>query len=365
MDERSVLDRVVAGTAAHVRRVSKPDGRSLLLYGRKAHVGTMALENLDGGPKDAQLRWHPLRQEWSVYAAGRQGRTFKPSLADDPLAPMRAGDSAATVTEIPFTDFELAIFENRFPSFSPQTGDQRSSMAVPPGVNIQQASGRCEVVVYTSEATGNLGTLSEDQRLLLVQAWIDRYEVLHHEGAKFVLPFENRGEEVGVTLLHPHGQIYAFPVVPRVQRDAAAAFSGGYDLAKDIAQWSDYCIAERENIVAFAPPFAKFPYEIWIAPRYRHAHLCDHSDHELQGYAQLLGEVTRRYDRYFGRDTPFMMSLHASPLGSEDSWHFTTQFYPILRSPDKIKYLATVEQATGLFTVDVLPEDTARIFKAL
>jgi len=368
VDSQETVSRTVGGALAHVRRVRKPDGRALMLFGRTPHDLPMASEHLDGGPKDAQLRWHPLRQEWSVYAAGRQNRTFKPSLADDPLAPTRkTTDGSGAATEIPFEDFDLAVFENRFPSFSAASDhfNERGGLAVPPGVETQPATGACEVVVYTSAPTGNLGTLSDDRRVLLVQAWIDRYAALHEAGAQFVLPFENRGDEVGVTLPHPHGQIYAFPVVPRVQRDAAAAFAGGYDLAREMRGWDDYTIIEKDGLAVFAPPFAKFPFELWIAPTARRAHLSSHNDAELSAFAWLLGEVTRRYDAHFGRDTPYMMSLQASPEGSQEHWHFTTQFYPLLRSRDKIKYLATVEQATGLFTVDVLPEETARVFRAL
>ena len=368
MDEREQVARSVAGRAAHVRRLVKPDGRTLNLYARSPHSGAVAVRSLDGGPKTAQLRWHPLRQEWSVYAAGRQHRTFKPSLADDPLAPMDPSDNDAAITEIPVANFELAIFENRFPSFNPQAKDALAATEdiapLPPGTRVKAAAGRCEVVVYTSEATGNLGTLSDDRRLLLVQAWLDRYEALHNEGAVFVLPFENRGEEVGVTLLHPHGQIYAFPIIPRVQRDAMATFADGYRLDRQLTDWSRYQISERAGVTAFAPPFAKFPYEIWIAPCARRARLGDFTDSELEAFAHLLGEITRRYDHFFGRETPYMMSLHASPVGAEETWHFSAQFYPVLRSPEKVKYLASVEQATGLFTVDVLPEDTARLLRS-
>ncbi|MEL7016365.1 MAG: galactose-1-phosphate uridylyltransferase [Pseudomonadota bacterium] len=369
MDRHETVSRTVNGACAHVRRAEKPDGRALFVYGRGPHNLSMASENLDGGPKDAQLRWHPLRQEWSVYAAGRQNRTFKPSLSDDPLAPMRNSvDGSAIVTEIPFEDFELAIFENRFPSFASsgetELGSQ-SVLTVPTGVKTRAATGRCEVVVYTSAATGSLATLTDDRRILLVQAWIDRFAALYRGGARFVLPFENRGDAVGVTLAHPHGQIYAFSIIPRVQRDAASAFASGYSLADEMGRWDDYMVAEKDGLAVFAPPFARFPFELWIAPTARRAHLADHSDQELTAFAWLLGEVTRRYDTYFGRDTPYMMSVQASPVDAQDHWHFTTQFYPLLRSPDKIKYLATVEQATGLFTVDVLPEETAKIFRAL
>jgi UDPglucose--hexose-1-phosphate uridylyltransferase len=360
MDERTTLKRQCNGADVYLRRLVKPDGRDVILYGYGAHDKPPASEMLDGGPKESQLRWHPLRREWSVYAAGRQNRTFKPSAADDPLAPTVPGGPA---TEIPFADFELAIFENRFPSFSESATEPK---VAPPSVEIERASGRCEVVVYTPEPIGSLATLSQERRELLVHAWIDRYEKLHDLGASFVLPFENRGEEVGVTLLHPHGQIYAFPLVPKAQEAALETFAEGYDLSARLRDWrADYWIDDTGGVAAFAPPFAKFPYEIWVAPLERREGPWEMSDEEISGFARLLGEATRRYDAFFERECPYMLSLHAAPGGAAANWHFTAQFYPLLRARDKIKYLASVEQSTGLFTVDVQPEDTAKIFRAI
>ena len=355
-DLQRELTRSISGHSVHVRRIVKPDGREVVLYGYHRNTCTIADKMLEGGPKTAQLRWHPLRREWSVYAAGRQGRTFKPSLADDPLAPTKT-DGA--VTEIPVDDFEFAIFENRFPSFSVDPG----TLGDPAGVDVAPASGHCEVVVYTSAPTGSLATLTKAARELLVSAWIDRYAEHFKRGANYVLPFENRGDAVGVTLPHPHGQIYAMPVIPKVQSDMLTAFEEGYRLDRAIGGWSDYIIAESENMIAFAPPFARFPYEIWIMSSQRRAHLADHEDHELCGFAHLLGDITRRYDVFFGQATPYMLSLQAAPRGGESKWHFTAQFYPLLRTPDKLKYLASVEQSSGLFTVDVLPEDAANILR--
>jgi UDPglucose--hexose-1-phosphate uridylyltransferase len=354
-DDTIALKRTIKGAAAFRRRHVKEDGRELFLYGAAPHKSEPIGPSLEGGAGETHLRWHPLRGEWSVYAAARQNRTFKPSAAEDPLAPARRG---APATEIPFSDFEIAIFENRFPSFH---AAPLAPAAPPAGVETAPATGRCEVVVYSTEARGSLATVDAARRALLVAAWIDRYEALHAAGAAFVLPFENRGEEVGVTLAHPHGQIYAFPLIPPVIRRAADAFVNGFSLEQALPAWrTDYEIAAEGGVAAFCPPFARFPYEVWIAPYVRRARLADMTNAELSGFATLLGEVTRRYDAFFGRDTAYMLSLHAAPAGFEASHHFTAQFYPMLRAPDKVKYLASVEQATGLFTVDIMPEFAAR-----
>jgi UDPglucose--hexose-1-phosphate uridylyltransferase len=339
-----------------VRHHRKADGRSLWLYGRSAHV-SLPLDEINGyEPGGAHLRFHPLRQEWLVVSPKRQTRTFAPTGGDNPLAPATAG---GPLTEIPFADFEVAVFENRFPGLSavPDPAPEAAWTTAP-------AQGACEVVIYTTDPAASMGTLDDDRRVLLLETLADRAR--HHlgKGAQFVLPFENRGAEVGATLHHPHGQIYAFPFVPAPQASAARAFAAGYDLVRERERWGEaFEVATLSNAACFIPPFARFPYECWIAPTVRKARLCDMSGAELADLAALMGDCCRRYDRLFARPMPYMMALHAAPAGAEASWHFTVQFYPLLRSADRLKYLAGVEQATGVFTVDVAPEAAAQALR--
>ncbi len=348
-----------AGQTVHRRLFTKADGRPLRLYGYTPHTEAPQAEDDGEVAKGGELRWHPLRREWNVYAPHRQNRTFKPSAADDPLSPTKPGGAA---TEIPFTDFELAIFENKFTSLHREAPAPQSVA----GVESAVAKGHCDVVVYTPEQSGNLHTIGQDKRRLLLSAWNDRYADLFAQGCKFVLPFESRGEAVGVTLHHPHGQIYAFPFVPKVQRDAAAGFQGGYDLAAHMAEGIDtYGVAEAGGIDAVCPPFARFPYETYLVPRRPVKGPWEFTEDEAAGFAELLGDMTRRYDALFGQVTPYMLSLHAAPIGLEADWQFHAKFYPLMRSPGRIKYLASVEQSTGAFTVDVMPESAAQELRAL
>lgn len=334
----------------------KADGRGLWLYGYQPQTATPVTESLDGAGPGAELRWHPLLQEWSIYAAHRQNRTFMPSAADDPLAPTQPG---GTLTEVEFPNFEVAIFQNRFASLHPEA----TMPACIEGVDMGVAKGECDVVVYSAESEGNLATLGQDRRKLLISSWIDRYKTHFENGCAFVMPFESRGVEVGVTLPHPHGQIYAFPFVPDAQAKAASAFEEGYDLAAQIPQWTDYIVEDAGILVAFVPPFARYPYEVWIASRHPIQGPWDYSAEAYEAYAHLLGSVTKRYDTLFGRTTPTMMSLHAAPNGQSSNYQFTTQFFCLLRAKDRLKYLATVEQATRVFTVDVMPEQAAQTLR--
>ncbi len=347
------------GRRVHRRHFVKRDGRDLFLYGYKPHTLEPQAEDEGAVAKGGELRYHPLRDEWNIYAAHRQNRTFKPSAAENPLAPTSPGGAP---TEIPFADFELAVFENKFTSLH----DDAPLPDVIDGVKFMRAGGRCDVIVYGPEDSGNLHTIGQDKRRLLLAAWNDRYETLFNQGREFVLPFENRGDEVGVTLPHPHGQIYAFPFVPRVQRDAMNAFEAGYSLAADIKIFKpDYGVTQAGGLTAFCPPFARFPFETWIAPNEPLRGPWDFNEEQLDGFAHMLGDITRRYDEYFQRPTAYMLSLHAAPLKADDRFHFTAQFYPLLRAPGRVKYLASVEQSTGAFTVDVMPEMAAKTLRAL
>lgn len=340
----------------HRHRHEKPDGRELLLFGYEPPGEPVGREFTDPVSTGSELRRHPLLGNWSIYSPHRQNRTFKPSTAADPLAPAAPG---GPVTEIPFADFELAVFGNRFPSLHPDSPD-----AAEAPWQTGRAAGQCEVVVYAPESEGNLATLSQDRRILLVEAWIDRYAAHFDAGSAYVLPFENRGDAVGVTLAHPHGQLYAFPFVPDPQARAEAAFAAGYDLETDRRAWGEaFAIASAGPVQAYAPPFGRFPYETWLSCERPVAGPWEMSAEEIEGLADLLGEMTRRYDALFDAPMPLMMNVQAAPRETSGKFQFTVQFYPIMRSAGRLKYLAGVEQSTGVFTVDVDPQEAARALR--
>ena len=336
----------------------KADGRILFLYGYEPHEGQALDELLRTKPASGELRLNPLLNTWAIYAPHRQSRTFLPASADDPLAPAR---SDAAPTEIPFEDFELAIFENRFPSLSIESTDwDVSAWASAP------ATGQCEVVVYTKEQEGGLQTISQERRVLLIEALIDRYNSLYEAGHNYVMPFENRGEQVGVTLSHPHGQIYAFSKVPQPQASAAHAFQNGFDLIAEHGSWGGkFDVAEDGDLVAYCPPFARFPYETWIMPKLPCAGPWCLNASGIHSLARLLADIPRRLDALFEQPMPYMMSFQAAPRTAGSNFQFTVQFFPIMRASGRLKYLAGVEQFTGVFTVDVAPEAAAERLKAL
>jgi UDPglucose--hexose-1-phosphate uridylyltransferase len=179
----------------HKLALTKPDARILTLYAREPLrvSGEAPVPAGEPGRADPHLRWHPLRAEWIAYAPSRQDRTFLPPPEYDPLAPTT---DPANPTEVPAGNWEVAVFENRFPTLAPDAPPAPTSI-----VPTAPGDGACEVVVFTQDRQGSLGGLPLDRIELLLRVWADRTrEISARGGVRYVMPFENRGVEVGATL---------------------------------------------------------------------------------------------------------------------------------------------------------------------
>lgn len=319
----------------------------------------------------SELRWNPLLAEWVITATQRQDRTFHPPAGFCPLCPTRPG---AFATEIPRPDFDIAVFENKFPSLrrAPPRPAVRGDVLRP----VAPATGICEVVVYSPRHEGSLATQSPARIAQLIAVWQDRFrELSARRGIRYVLIFENKGAEIGVTLSHPHGQIYAFPFVPPIPQR---------QLAAQRRYWRRHgecllCALERRErrqrrrvvyanaaFTATVPFAARYPYEIHILPRRHAAAITDLQPAEVPALAQALRAVTAGYDRLFGFSLPYMMLLQQRPSGP-GRWpyaHFHFEFLPPYRTADKLKYLAGCESGAGTFINDTLPEQTAPRLRA-
>ena len=277
----------------------------------------------------------------------RQDRTYKPAVDACPLCP-------GPGTEVPEPGYHIAVFENRFASYA---GDQ----------------GRCEVVCYTPEHEGSLGALPPAWIRDLVDVWADRVAELERlPQVRYVYVFENRGEEVGVTLHHPHGQIYAYPFVPpvigRELRSLARhrRVTGRCLYCDLVAEEADgpRRVAAEPGFAAFVPRFARWPYEVHVAPRRHLRGLTDLDGAERDAFASLLKRVLERYDRLWSRPMPYVLAMHQRPARSRRDFHFHVELYPALRSSDRLKYLAGSELGAGAFLVDVSPERSAAELRA-
>lgn len=310
----------------------------------------------------SEMRWDPIRQEWLITATHRMERTFFPPKEYCPLCPTKKG---AYATEIPLEDFEIAVFENRFPSF--QTPPPETGIKATPFNPIKPAQGVCEVVVYTSDHNQSMSGLSKEQITSLVRVWRDRYEDLgKKKEISYILIFENRGEEVGVTLHHPHGQIYAFPYIPPVPaREIASAHEYKKDTERclfcDILEYEESdgarILTSNAAFTAFVPFAARYSYEVHVYSRKHRPSLSHLTGEEEELLAEILQKVVRCYDNLFDQDFPYIMVIHQAPVKDDSGLcHLHFEFYPPLRNKGKLKYLAGCEQGAGTFINDSVPE---------
>lgn len=357
------------------RRLTKPDGRELILFARDtrgpipeglpaptphAASGSSSRE----GAARSHLRWHPLRGEWVAYASHRQNRTFLPPKEYNPLLP---SSSTTAPTELPEGPYDVAVFENLFPTLMRDPGPPPEDLEVP----VRAGEGACEVVVFTQDPTASLGLLPLDHIELLFEVWAQRTaEIGARRGIEYVMPFENRGVEVGVTLHHPHGQIYAYPFVPPIpareleeQRQYFA--TTGRSLLGSLldAELSDgrRVLFDGPDVTAFVPAFARYSYEVWIAPRAPVARLDGLSRAQRRGFARALKTVLRKYDLLWNKPFPYLLVVHQGPSDGEEHpyAHLHLELSPPLRTRDRLKYLAGTELGAGMFASDSLPEDKA------
>lgn len=296
----------------------------------------------------SELRFEELRGEEVVYAIPRQERTFLPSRDHCPLCPTLRGKAP---TEIPRPAFEIAVFDNRFPAFTAPRG-------------------AAEVVVYTDDHDASFGTLRAGRAEALMWVWRQRYlELGAREDIEYVFIFENRGVEVGVTLHHPHGQIYGYPFIPPVpalERAADDRLGGCAPCALMRAELEDGAriVYENAGVVIYVPYAARWAYEAHVVMREHRPSLLDCDDAELRLLAAALQGLARGYDALFDRPFPYVMAVHQAPApgaGSANSGagHLHVEFYTPLRTAAKLKYLAGSEQGAGTFISDTLPEESA------
>ena len=355
----------------HTLELDKPDGRRLSLYSRTPIADVASAPSPFAEPANANphLRWHPLRGEWITYAAFRQNRTFQPPPQYNPLA---VTVDPAAPTELPQGNYEIAVFDNRFPSLALDSHD-------PPALTVETApaTGKCEVVVFTQDPAASLNTLSLGRIELLFQVWADRTTRLAATGPiKYVLPFENRGVEVGVTLHHPHGQIYAYPFIPPVPQRMLAQEQAYFDkhgsaLLPDMArrelEEGTRVIYRGPHACAFVPACARYPYEVWVMPIEQVPDFASLTRDQRADLARALKTVLRKYEQMWQRPFPYLMAWYQAPTDGKahPETQLHAQFSPPYRTRDRLKYLAGTELGAGMFAMDALPEEKAADLQAV
>jgi UDPglucose--hexose-1-phosphate uridylyltransferase len=365
--------------------VTLADGRELIYFGESADRAARYPDRREIGRVEAssQVRYDPLLGEWVIVASHRQDRTYLPPADLCPLDPSQPG----RLTEIPAPDYQVVVFENRFPSLvpgpaglgarevaGPGAGEMAGEGAAPPAgddlLPARPGDGRCEVVCFSPDHAASFADLSHDQVALVLAAWTDRSAALAaRPGVEQVFCFENRGQEIGVTLTHPHGQIYAYPfVTPRTSRMLATTAAYRRDTGRNL--FDDVLVAEladgsrlvirREHWIGFVPHAARWPYEVHLYPRRRVPDLQELTEAERDDFCGAYLDLLRRFDRLFPAPAPYISGWHQAPAGAgREDFALHLELFTVRRAPDKLKYLAGSESAMGAFTNDIAPEAAA------
>ncbi|MBB2922688.1 galactose-1-phosphate uridylyltransferase [Cellulomonas cellasea] len=391
--------------AARVRRTATTmaDGRELVYFDdSEPYVSGAATRRLDdprplgdrftpvapspGAPAPAtfagpEMRRDPLTGDWIPMASHRMNRTFLPAADSCPLCPARPATAGTTYSdgEIPDTDYDVAVFENRFPALMQVPGVTLEDGWQVDGEELwaaKPAAGRCEVVCFSSDHTSSFADLAPSRVRTIIEAWADRTaELSRLPGIEQVFAFENRGKEIGVTLPHPHGQIYAFPyVTPRTQamltQAAAHRERTGRNLHADVLaaerRAGTRIVLESEHWTAYVPAAARWPVEVHLAPNRDVPDLPALTDAERDDLAVTYLTLLRRLDRFFVEQDgtavplPYIAGWHQAVVGEgRDLGRLHLQVFSVLRAANKLKYLAGVESGMAAWISDTTPERIA------
>lgn len=309
-------------------------------------------------PQTADLRFDALTGEWITVASHRQQRVVLPPAHSCPLCPT----SPENQSELP-DNFDVAVFENKGPAFGPASGviDQPSQ---PFGFSTH-SFGRCEVVVFSPEHEGSLANMPEARIKTVITAWMNRTAALMAiDGVVQVFPFENRGEEIGVTLHHPHGQIYSYPfVTPRTQLLIQQVTDHGPTFFQELIQFEkagDRVVLESEHFLAYVPFAARWPVEIHALPKRHIQDLSQLNEAEATDLAGFYKRLLQGMDQLYQTPTPYIAAWHQAPKVENREWlRLMLQITSPRRGENKLKFLAGSESAMGAFVGDLAPEAIA------
>ena len=313
----------------------------------------------------AELRWNPLIKDWVMIASHRQNR---PQMPKD-WCPFCPGSG-----KVP-DKFTVYKYDNDFPALSqnpPVPDDVETNI-----YKTKPAYGKCEVILYSPEHTVTLPELPVTHIRELVDLWTERFnELSKDEKIKYVFIFENRGAAVGVTMPHPHGQIYGYSVIPKKieleinsfkEHEAETGNCLMCDMIKDEIEAKKRIIAENDDFIVFLPFFTEYPYGVYIAAKRHFQNLNDMTEHEKDSLAAILKETAGTLDSLFDFAFPYMMCMYQNPVNTgenTDFHHFHIAFYPPMRSADKIKYCASSETGAWAHCNPTAPEEKAEELRA-
>ncbi len=308
----------------------------------------------------AELRYNPFKDDWVMVASSRQGRPQMPKN----WCPFCPGSG-----KVP-DEYDVFMYKNDFPALSPNPPEPDA--VATDFFKVDESYGRCEVILYSPEHTVTLPELAVSHIKKLVDLWCERFEVLSQdEKHKYIMIFENRGDVVGVTMPHPHGQIYAYPFLPKkleLELDCARKHEAKTnnclycDWLKSEQDFKQRVIFENEYFSVIIPFFSEFTYGTHIISKSHKKYITDFNEEEKIVLAQTLKETTGMYDSLFDMQFPYMMCMHNAPVNMDDieGFHFHIEFFPPMRSADKQQFSASSETGAWAHCNPTAPEEKAQ-----
>ena len=313
----------------------------------------------------AELRWHPLIKDWVMIASNRQNRPQMPK-NDCPFCP-----GSGKVPD----NYDVYMYPNDFPALSqtPPTPDPVATDFF----KTAEAYGKCEVILYSPDHTKPIRELTDEHMLKLVDLWVERFNAMKaDERIKYVFIFENRGEVVGVTMPHPHGQIYGYSFMPKklcLELDSAKEHKEQTgkclycDLLENEVKERKRIIFENEYFTVFLPFFCEYPYGVYIMSKAHKGDITEFTAEERFALGATIRRVSGTLDSLFGTNFPYMMCMYQNPVNGEDVsdyYHFHIAFYPPMRSADKVKFNASSETGAWAHCNTTAPEAKAEELRA-
>ena len=324
-----------------------------------------------------ERRWHPLLQEWVILAATTSERPWsgetiasvdKAEPDFDPGCYLCPGVTRASGNKNPHYNKPYA-FTNDFASFSLDAPDVHRQDLFE---TTEPVHGTCRVICFTPRHNITLAEMSREELFDVICLWKEEFSELgNHPAIENVLIFENKGKVIGVSNPHPHGQIYATGFIPKIVKrelDSFIEYKAGHDkgLLEDLVEQElrkgIRIVYQNDHFVAFVPFFARFVYETYIVPRRHIARITDFTEEETLAYAEIHHLLIVKFDNLYNMSFPNITMIHNAPTNGNpgnDCFHFHTEFYPPMRSPDKLKYLAGFESGGGNIINPVKPEEAA------
>lgn len=312
----------------------------------------------------AELRWHPLTKDWIMIASNRQGR---PQMPKDycPFCP--------SFGHVP--EYEVLAYDNDFPALSqnpPPPDDVANDF-----FKTEPCYGKCEVILYSPGHTVTVPELSDAHMDKLMALWCERFSAMREdEKIKYVFPFENRGDVVGVTMPHPHGQMYGYSFIPKKLQLETASAKEYYaekerclfcDMLANEVEADKRIIFRNEYFTVFLPFYCEYPYGVYIFPNRHTPYMTELTNVEQHWLGLTIRDTVGMLDSLFDFRFPYMMCMHNAPVNGEDyskDFHFHIEFFPPMRSADKVKFNASSETGAWAHCNPTCPEETSEELRA-